>query len=46
MLSAQHLNPDFGTVNAAENVTLTTTNDTTLKGRSIAGKHSLSVPAA
>ncbi|ELJ8326323.1 contact-dependent inhibition effector tRNA nuclease, partial [Escherichia coli] len=38
MLSAQHLNQTSGTVNAAENVTLTTTNDTTLKGRSIAGK--------
>ncbi|EKO8730729.1 filamentous hemagglutinin N-terminal domain-containing protein, partial [Escherichia coli] len=38
MLSAQHLNQASGTVNAAENVTLTTTNDTTLKGRSIAGK--------
>ncbi|WP_407229228.1 contact-dependent inhibition effector tRNA nuclease [Escherichia coli] len=37
MLSAQHLNQTSGTVNAAENVTLTT-NDTTLKGRSIAGK--------
>ncbi|EFK0020410.1 filamentous hemagglutinin N-terminal domain-containing protein [Escherichia coli] len=38
MLSAQHLNQTSGTVNAAENVTLTTTDDTTLKGRSIAGK--------
>ncbi|ELJ8326408.1 contact-dependent inhibition effector tRNA nuclease [Escherichia coli] len=38
MLSAQHLNQTSGTVNAAENVTLTTTNDTTLKGRSVAGK--------
>ncbi|HCL8722475.1 TPA: contact-dependent inhibition effector tRNA nuclease [Escherichia coli] len=38
MLSAQHLNQTSGTVNATENVTLTTTNDTTLKGRSIAGK--------
>ncbi|HAX5198511.1 TPA: contact-dependent inhibition toxin CdiA [Escherichia coli] len=38
MLSAQHLNHTSGTVNAAENVTLTTTDDTTLKGRSIAGK--------
>ncbi|EIJ4928436.1 filamentous hemagglutinin N-terminal domain-containing protein, partial [Escherichia coli] len=38
MLSAQLLNQTSGTVNAAENVTLTTTNDTTLKGRSIAGK--------
>ncbi|HFT1272779.1 TPA: contact-dependent inhibition effector tRNA nuclease [Escherichia coli] len=38
MLSAQHLNQTSGTVNAAENVTLTTTNATTLKGRSIAGK--------
>ncbi|MFY4555586.1 hypothetical protein PQ648_27060, partial [Escherichia coli] len=27
MLSAQHLNQTSGTVNAAENVTLTTTND-------------------
>ncbi|HBK9165294.1 TPA: hemagglutinin repeat-containing protein, partial [Escherichia coli] len=38
MLSAQHLNQTSGTVNAAENVTLTTTDDTTLKGRSVAGK--------
>ncbi|HBC6557378.1 TPA: contact-dependent inhibition effector tRNA nuclease [Escherichia coli] len=38
MLSAQHLNQTSGTVNAAENVTLTITDDTTLKGRSIAGK--------
>ncbi|EHC5864734.1 Contact-dependent inhibitor A, partial [Escherichia coli] len=38
MLSAQHLNQTSGTVNAAENVTLTTTGDTTLKGRSVAGK--------
>ncbi|EHB8114545.1 contact-dependent inhibition toxin CdiA, partial [Escherichia coli] len=38
MLSAQHLNQTSGAVNAAENVTLTTTGDTTLKGRSIAGK--------
>ncbi|HHZ0724256.1 TPA: contact-dependent inhibition toxin CdiA [Escherichia coli] len=38
MLSALHLNQTSGTVNAAENVTLTTTDDTTLKGRSIAGK--------
>ncbi|EJI9138850.1 contact-dependent inhibition effector tRNA nuclease [Escherichia coli] len=38
MLSAQHLNQTSGTVNAAENVTLTTTGDITLKGRSVAGK--------
>ncbi|MCX8343284.1 contact-dependent inhibition effector tRNA nuclease, partial [Escherichia coli] len=38
MLSAQHLNQTSGAVNAAENVTLTTTGDTTLKGRSVAGK--------
>ena len=38
MLSAQHLNQTSGAVNAAENVTLTTTGDITLKGRSIAGK--------
>ncbi|EHH7870919.1 contact-dependent inhibition effector tRNA nuclease [Escherichia coli] len=38
MLSAQHLNQTSGAVNAAENVTLTTTDDTTLKGRSVAGK--------
>ncbi|HFG3399467.1 TPA: contact-dependent inhibition effector tRNA nuclease [Escherichia coli] len=38
MLSAQHLNQTSRTVNAAENVTLTTTDDTTLKGRSVAGK--------
>ncbi|HIB2496309.1 TPA: beta strand repeat-containing protein, partial [Escherichia coli] len=38
MLSAQHLNQTSGNVNAAENVTLTTTDDTTLKGRSVAGK--------
>ncbi|ENK6555841.1 contact-dependent inhibition toxin CdiA [Escherichia coli] len=38
MLSALHLNQTSGAVNAAENVTLTTTDDTTLKGRSVAGK--------
>ncbi len=38
MLSAQHLNQTSGAVNAAENVTLTTTGDITLKGRSVAGK--------
>ncbi|EIH0466274.1 Contact-dependent inhibitor A, partial [Escherichia coli] len=38
MLSAQHLNQTSGAVNATENVTLTTTGDTTLKGRSVAGK--------
>ncbi|HAN5493375.1 TPA: glycohydrolase toxin TNT-related protein [Escherichia coli] len=38
MLSAQHLNQTSGAVNAAENVTLTTTGDTALKGRSVAGK--------
>ncbi|HFS2870650.1 TPA: contact-dependent inhibition toxin CdiA [Escherichia coli] len=38
MLSAQHLNQTSGTVNAAENVTLTTTGDISLKGRSVAGK--------
>ncbi|EOR4223898.1 contact-dependent inhibition toxin CdiA [Escherichia coli] len=38
MLSAQHLNQTSGTVNAAENVTLTTTGGITLKGRSVAGK--------
>lgn len=38
MLSAQHLNQTSGAVNAAENVTLTTTGGITLKGRSVAGK--------
>lgn len=38
MLSAQHLNQTSGAVNAVENVTLTTTGDITLKGRSVAGK--------
>ncbi|EFI3313332.1 filamentous hemagglutinin N-terminal domain-containing protein [Escherichia coli] len=38
MLSAQHLNQTSGAVNAAENVTLTTTGGITLKGRSVSGK--------
>lgn len=37
-LSAQRLNQTSGTVNAAGNVTLTTTGDATLKGRTVAGK--------
>ncbi|MDM2736342.1 hemagglutinin repeat-containing protein [Citrobacter sp. Ct235] len=37
-LSAQHLNQTSGAVNAAGNVTLTTTGDATLKGRTVAGK--------
>lgn len=37
-LSAQRLNQTSGAVNAAGNVTLTTTGDATLKGRTVAGK--------
>lgn len=37
-LSAQRLNQTSGAVNAAGNVTLTSTGDATLKGRTVAGK--------